>query len=110
MVLGSAENPWPEIWLPAANTWTINYSAILNEYKTYSFDDYAWYPWLHLAPNGKLFYSGPTPGMSWVDPNGAGASEDLGQSSGYDPETGGGCLARRQRGQRRRASVLPASP
>ena len=37
----------------------------------FSPDDYEWYPWLHVAPNGKLFLSGPTDNFYWIDPNGA---------------------------------------
>ncbi len=77
-VLGSAENPWPEVWTPNTNSWSIKYNinlaAILNEYLTFSPDDYEWYPWLHVAPNSNLFYSGPTPGMYWIDPDSTGTN------------------------------------
>ena len=31
-----------------------------------------WWPLLHVAPNGQVFHSGPTPKMHYIDPNGNG--------------------------------------
>jgi YVTN family beta-propeller protein len=37
-----------------------------------------WWPLLHVAPNGKLFHSGPTPQMHWVNPAGNGSYSPVG--------------------------------
>ena len=37
-----------------------------------------WWPYLHVAPNGQLFHSGPTETMHWVDTSGEGSLIDAG--------------------------------
>lgn len=82
IVLGAQDQPFPELWNPATNTWTEIYGPrwddILTEWHTFNAEDFEWYPWLHVAPNGKLFHSGPTPTMHWVDPFEGGATTSLG--------------------------------
>lgn len=74
IALGAGEDTLTELWSPASNIWTpmwnVDFTPILNDYKLFSPEDYEWYPWLHVAPNGKLFYSGPTTKLYWVDPTG----------------------------------------
>jgi galactose oxidase len=82
LALGAGDQPFPELWDPATNAWTEIYGprmdAILAEWHTFNAEDFEWYPWLHVAPNGKLFHSGPTPRMHWVDPFEGGTITDLG--------------------------------
>lgn len=37
-----------------------------------------WWPLLHVAPNGKILHSGPTPQMHWINPTGSGSYEPVG--------------------------------
>jgi len=37
-----------------------------------------WWPLLHVAPNGKIFHSGPTPQMHWINPARNGSYEPVG--------------------------------
>ncbi|MFK8102827.1 MAG: PA14 domain-containing protein [Saprospiraceae bacterium] len=37
-----------------------------------------YFPWLWVAPNGKLLHAGPSPKMHWIDPNGVGGYTDAG--------------------------------
>jgi len=41
------------------------------------YDDY--FPWLWVAPNGKLFHAGPSSTMHWFDPEGVGSYTAAGQ-------------------------------
>ena len=74
MALGAGQEGLTELWSPASNIWTplwnVGFAPILQEYGIPDNLDYEWYPWLHVAPNGKLFYSGPTTNLYWVDPTG----------------------------------------
>ena len=74
IALGAGEDHLTELWSPASNIWTpmwnVDFKPILDDYKLFNGEDYEWYPWLHVAPNGKLFYSGPTTKLYWVDPTG----------------------------------------
>ena len=36
-----------------------------------------YYPWMHIAPQGGVFYSGPTPEMAVLDPSGQGSWTDI---------------------------------
>lgn len=83
LALGAHDQPFPELWNPATNTWTEIYGprmdTILAEWRTFHPEDFEWYPWLHVAPNGKLFHSGPTPTMHWIDPYEGGTITPLGK-------------------------------
>ena len=39
-------------------------------------DDY--FAWLFQAPNGNIFHAGPSPKMTWIDPDGVGSYSDAG--------------------------------
>ncbi len=82
LALGAVDQPFPELWDPATNRWTEIYGprmdSILTEWHTFNAEDFEWYPWLHVAPNGRLFHSGPTPVMHWVDPFEGGTITALG--------------------------------
>jgi len=39
-----------------------------------------WWPLLHVAPNGKLFHSGPTPQMHWINTTGSGSYQAVGNT------------------------------
>ena len=43
----------------------------INSSQPVQHDDY--FPWLWVAPNGKLFHAGPSPQMHWIDPEGVGS-------------------------------------
>ena len=78
MALGAGQDTLTELWSPTTNIWNamwnVDFSPILQEYGAPDNPDYEWYPWLHVAPNGKLFYSGPTRNLYWVDPRGGSAN------------------------------------
>ena len=56
-------NPLPEVYQDASGTWRDLTSATLVM---------DLYPWMHLAPNGKVFNSGPTPISRYLDTSGTG--------------------------------------
>ena len=69
---------YPDVWNPATG-WTIkngiDFNAmVLDDYGS-SYGESEWWPLLHVAPNGQLFHSGPTPKMHYIDPQG-GASNN----------------------------------
>ncbi|MGD8374770.1 MAG: RICIN domain-containing protein, partial [Acidobacteriota bacterium] len=41
-------------------------------------DEYLWWTLLHVAPQGKLFHSGPLPTVGWINTSGSGSYEDTG--------------------------------
>ena len=43
-----------------------------------SHDEWRWWPLLHLAPQGKVFHSGPTPTVGWINTAGTGSYQDTG--------------------------------
>ena len=46
------------------------------------------YPWLDVAPDGRVFYSGPDQTMRKLDPAGGGAWQSLGQRDGINRDYG----------------------
>ncbi|MER3480366.1 MAG: hypothetical protein C4327_07775, partial [Meiothermus sp.] len=41
--------------------------------RTETWDFTHWYPWMHVAPNGLVFYSGASPRMGYLNPAGTGS-------------------------------------
>src|SRR5262245_50929262 len=56
-------NPLPQVYRPSDGTWRDLTSAQLR---------LMLYPWMHLAPNGKVFMSGPEHITRYLDPSGTG--------------------------------------
>ena len=87
--MGSATLPRvPERW-DERDGWSIqngiNFgSMVLDPFPGGSYGERNWWPLLHVAPNGKLFHSGPTPDMHWINTSGQGSSERTGpQMNGF---------------------------
>ena len=81
--MGSASLPRiPERW-DERDGWTIqnniNFGTmVLDPYPGGQYGERNWWPLLHVAPNGKLFHSGPTPDMHWINTTGQGSFEQTG--------------------------------
>ncbi len=71
--IGTATNQRnPERWDPVSG-WQVQNgidfnSMVLDDYfSTGTHGESHWWPLLHVAPNGKIFHSGPTPQMHWIN-------------------------------------------
>jgi large repetitive protein len=84
--LGEPGDVYPEIWTQGQG-WTLltgaNLQAPILSYAGYQNN---WLPYLHLAPNGQIFHSGPTTQMNWLDPTGNGAVADAGLANTWYPK------------------------
>jgi hypothetical protein len=73
----------PDVWNPSTNT-----LRRLTDASTQQRSVQHLYPWLHVAPNGKVFYSGATVSMAYLDTTGTGSwstttpRDRLGRSAG----------------------------
>ncbi len=70
-------NRLPQIWQATNSTWRDLTNALIGDYPDYA--DY--YPYLYLAPNGKIFNAGPQQMARYLDPSGMGAWTDVAPSS-----------------------------
>jgi NPCBM/NEW2 domain/Domain of unknown function (DUF1929)/Glyoxal oxidase N-terminus len=81
----------PDVWDPATNTLRRLTSASTEQRSVAHL-----YPWLHVAPDGRVFYSGSTVSMAYLDTTGTGnwstttyARDNLGRGAGssvmYEP-------------------------
>ena len=74
---------YPERW-NVDDGWEIKNGIDFNEmvlddyFSTGSHGESRWWPLLHVAPNGQVFHSGPTPKMHYIDPDGNGTYEQAG--------------------------------
>ncbi len=57
----------PDVWNPSTNTLRRLLGASSEDRDMHSF-----YPWLHVAPNGQVFYSGSSHDMAYLDTTGQG--------------------------------------
>lgn len=77
--IGTASNQRnPDLWDPDTG-WRVQNGIdfedlVLTDYfSSGSHRESRWWPLLHVAPNGKLFHSGPTPEMHWINTSGSGS-------------------------------------
>ncbi len=74
--IGQRGAQYPELWTPGQG-WSIlsgaNLQGPILDYPGYQQN---WLPYLHLAPNGLIFHSGPTERMNWIDTDGNGSVSD----------------------------------
>jgi YVTN family beta-propeller protein len=84
--LGEPGDVYPEIWTQGQG-WDLLTGANLQA-PILSFAGYQnnWLPYLHLAPNGLIFHSGPTTQMNWLDPTGNGAVANAGLTNTWYPK------------------------
>ena len=73
--LGEPGDPYPEIWTQGTGWSFLNSASLQTAVLDYPSKTEArhWLPHLHLAPNGKIFHSGHTPQMHYIDPTGNGS-------------------------------------
>ncbi|MEM9532463.1 MAG: galactose oxidase-like domain-containing protein [Pseudomonadota bacterium] len=81
--IGTATNQRnPERWDPVSG-WQVQPGIDFNDmvlddyFSSGSHGESRWWPLLHVAPNGKIFHSGPTPQMHWINPTGSGDYETV---------------------------------
>ncbi|MCX6047053.1 MAG: discoidin domain-containing protein, partial [Chloroflexi bacterium] len=84
--IGEGGGQYPEIWTPGQG-WALQTGAnlqgpILN-YTGYQTN---WLPYFHLAPNGQIFHSGPTPQMNWINLTGNGSVTAAGLTNTWYPK------------------------
>lgn len=85
-MMGDPGGPYPEIWTPNLG-WSLLTGANLNNgVLNYTGYQSTWLPYLHLAPSGMLFHSGPTPQMNWLDPTGNGSITNAGLTNTWYPK------------------------
>ncbi|MBX3015411.1 MAG: discoidin domain-containing protein [Caldilineaceae bacterium] len=85
-LLGDPGGPYPELWTPNQG-WSLLTGANLNNgILNYSGYQSTWLPYLHLAPNGRIFHSGPTTQMNWLDPTGNGSIASAGLTNTWYPK------------------------
>jgi hypothetical protein len=70
-------NSLPQVWQPATNTWRNLTSARLGAYPAWP--DY--YPFLYVAPNGRVFNAGPQQTARYLDTTGLGLWIDVARST-----------------------------
>jgi hypothetical protein len=64
-----------EVYSPGSNTWRSLSTAIRRPGHTETFVT-ASYPFMHVAPDGRVFYAGPTPWTAYLTTSGTGQWED----------------------------------
>jgi large repetitive protein len=88
--LGEPGSAYPEIWTPgtgAGSGWSyLNGASLQTAVLNYPTQTEAknWLPHLHLAPNGKVFHSGHTPQMNYIDPTGNGSVTPVGLTNDWN--------------------------
>lgn len=85
--IGRGGAQYPEVWTEGQG-WRLLTGAdltgpILSHTSFYEFD---WLPYFHLAPNGQIFHSGPTPQMHYINPTGNGGVSAVGLSNTWYPK------------------------
>ena len=82
-----------ELYDPDTGIWNIltglNFNPMVLDYSGAQYGERDWWPLFNLAPDGRIFHSGPTPQMHFIDTAGAGtATEVLDEFSDWYPKHG----------------------
>jgi galactose oxidase len=72
-ILPGVDNSLPEVWQAEDGAWRALDSAQ---------QALPTYPWMFLAPNGKVFFAGPLPFTQYLDTSGAGTWTDVARTTG----------------------------
>jgi large repetitive protein len=84
--LGEPGSIYPELWTQGVG-WSylngISFQSAVLDYPTVT-EPKNWLPHLHLAPNGKIFHSGHTPQMNYIDPTGNGTLLPVGLNNEWN--------------------------
>jgi len=85
--IGSGGGNTAEVW--NGNSWRLlgglNFDGpILN----YNHGERNWWPLMHLAPDGRIFHSGPTPAMHMIDTSGGGSITRTNTHTSWYPKHG----------------------
>ena len=71
-----------EVYHPESASWQllsgIDFNPMILDYTSSNFGERDWWPLLHLAPDGDIFHSGPTPQMQTIDISGTGSATEVG--------------------------------
>lgn len=70
-------NPLPQVWQVSDGAWRDLPGAMLGRYPFWP----NFYPWIYVAPNGKVFNAGPQQTARYLDTSGTGIWTDVAQSS-----------------------------
>ena len=70
------------------NDWSLlgglNFDAPILNYNNHG--ERNWWPLMHLAPDGRIFHSGPTPKMHMIDVNGSGTINETNTHTAWYPK------------------------
>ena len=87
--IGSGGGNTAELW-DGNNNWSLlgglNFDAPILDYNNHG--ERNWWPLMHLAPDGRIFHSGPTPKMHMIDVNGNGTISETNTHSAWYPKHG----------------------
>ncbi|MDH3469130.1 MAG: DUF1929 domain-containing protein, partial [Gammaproteobacteria bacterium] len=91
--IGSGGGNTGESYDSSTGTWQLetglNFNPMILDYPDSSYGERNWWPLFHLAPDGQIFHSGPTPQMHFIDTSGLGTATPVGpQFSDWYPKHG----------------------
>ena len=79
IAIGSSGGQYPEVWSEQNGWRSLNGIDLSGPILNYSGHyERNWWPLLHVAPNGDVFHSGPTPRMHYMDIEGNGSIRQVG--------------------------------
>jgi YVTN family beta-propeller protein len=91
-LIGDPGGRYPEIW-NASTGWSLLTGADLQgPVLGQSGYQANWLPYLHLGPDGRIFHSGPTAQMNWINPAGNGSIANAGLSNTWYPKYAAGVM------------------
>ena len=87
--IGSGGGNTAEVW-NGTNDWSLlgglNFDAPILDFNNHG--ERNWWPLMHLAPDGSIFHSGPTPKMHMIDVSGSGSLTETNTHSSWYPKHG----------------------
>ena len=90
VAVGSGGGSYPEVWNDDSGWRTLTNVNLNTPILNFTgFYENNWWPLFHVAPNGEVFHSGPTPDMHYINTGGTGSITRTGpQITGWYPKHG----------------------
>jgi YVTN family beta-propeller protein len=90
--LGDPGSVYPEIWSPATGWSYLNGANLQGPILNFTAYQHNWLPYFHLAPDGRIFHSGPTQQMNWLTTGGSGSVSAAGLTNAWYPKYSTGIM------------------
>ena len=92
MAAGDPGGRYPEVWTSGSGWSLLTGADIQGPILSQTAYQHTWLPYFHVAPDGRIFHSGPTTVTNWINPTGNGSITPAGINNTWYPKYSAGIM------------------